>query len=214
MDEYGGYFRIATTTGEAWRNDEQTTKNNVYVLNEALEITGKLENLAPGERIYSTRFMGNRAYIVTFKQVDPLFVIDLTHPQAPKVLGSLKIPGFSDYLHPYDENHIIGFGKDTVEMSNGNGGIAGVGSTTAFYQGMKIALFDVTDVSHPIEMFKESIGDRGTDSELLHNPKALLFNKEKGLLAFPVTLMKIDPNSKEQPALNNPSPAYGQFAYQ
>ncbi|QGQ97464.1 hypothetical protein EHS13_22530 [Paenibacillus psychroresistens] len=214
MDEYAGYFRIATTSGEAWRNDEQTSKNNVYVLNEALEVTGKLENLAPGERIYSTRFMGNRAYIVTFKQVDPLFVIDLTNPQSPKVLGSLKIPGYSDYLHPYDENHIIGFGKDTVVVSNGNSGITGSNSTTAFYQGMKIAMFDVTDVSHPIEMFKESIGDRGTDSELLHNPKALLFDKDKGLLAFPVTLMKIDPSSNEKPSINNPSPAYGQFAYQ
>jgi inhibitor of cysteine peptidase len=214
MDEYGGYFRIATTSGEAWRNDEQTSKNNVYVLNEAMEITGKLENLAPGERIYSTRFIGNRAYIVTFKQVDPLFVIDLTHPQSPKILGSLKIPGYSNYLHPYDENHIIGFGKDTVEVSNNNSGITGGKSTTAFYQGMKIAMFDVTDVSHPIEMFKESIGDRGTDSELLHNPKALLFNKEKGLMAFPVTLMKIDPNSNEKPVINNPSPAYGQFTYQ
>ncbi|MEX2461862.1 MAG: beta-propeller domain-containing protein [Paenibacillaceae bacterium] len=214
MDEYSGYFRIATTSGEAWRNDKKTSKNNVYLLNEAMEITGKIENIAPGERIYSTRFIGNRAYMVTFKQVDPLFVIDLTHPQAPKILGSLKIPGYSDYLHPYDENHIIGFGKDTVEVSNSNSGISGNSSTTAFYQGMKIVMFDVTDVSHPIEMFKESIGDRGTDSEMLHNPKALLFNKEKGLMAFPVTLIKIDPNSKISSSINNPSPAYGQFAYQ
>jgi inhibitor of cysteine peptidase len=148
--------------------------------------------------------------MVTFKQVDPLFVIDLTHPQWPKILGSLKIPGYSDYLHPYDENHIIGFGKDTVEVSNNNGGIAGVKSTTALYQGMKIAMFDVTDVSHPIEMFKESIGDRGTDSEMLHNPKALLFDKEKGLMAFPVSLSKIDPKNKEA----NSSFAYGQFVSQ
>jgi inhibitor of cysteine peptidase len=210
MDEYGGYFRIATTSGEIWRNDEMTSKNNVYVMNEAMEMTGKIENIAPGERIYSTRFIGNRAYMVTFKQVDPLFVIDLANPQAPKILGSLKTPGFSDYLHPYDENHIIGFGKDAIEVSNPNSGNSG-SSTAAFYQGMKLAMFDVTDVAHPIEMFKENIGDRGTDSEILHNPKALLFNKEKGLMAFPVTLMKVDPKSQDN---TNSVPAYGQFTYQ
>jgi inhibitor of cysteine peptidase len=211
MDEYGGYFRIATTSGQIWRNDEMTSKNNVYVMNEAMEITGKIENIAPGERIYSTRFIGNRAYMVTFKQVDPLFVIDLANSQAPKILGSLKIPGYSDYLHPYDENHIIGFGKDSTEISNPVNGKASANATTAFYQGMKIAMFDVTDVTHPVELFKESIGDRGTDSEILRNPKALLFNKEKGLMAFPVTLMKVDPKNKDN---DNAAPAYGQFSYQ
>jgi uncharacterized secreted protein with C-terminal beta-propeller domain len=114
MDEQGGYFRIASTKGQIGRNDEMTSKNNVYIMNEAMDVIGKLEDLAPGEKIYSTRFMGNRLYMVTFKQVDPLFVIDLTNPQAPKTLGSLKIPGYSEYLHPYDETHIIGFGKDAV----------------------------------------------------------------------------------------------------
>ncbi len=174
MDEHAGHFRIATTSGDTWRSDEFTSRNNVYILDNSLQSTGKIENMAPGERIYSVRFMGDRGYIVTFKTVDPLFVIDLKDTQAPKVLGALKIPGYSDYLHPYDENHIIGFGKSTTEISNkdeqGN-----VINTTALYLGMKIALFDVTDVTHPIEMFKENIGDRGTDSELLRNHKALLF---------------------------------------
>lgn len=205
MDEDNGYFRIATTTGNTWRTDESTSKNNVYILDNALKLTGKIEDIAPGEKIYSVRFMGNRGYLVTFKNVDPFFVLDLKNPAAPTILGALKIPGFSDYLQPYDENHIIGFGKETVEMSQKNG-------STAFYQGLKLAVFDVTDVNQPVEMFKTIIGDRGTDSEVLRNHKALLFDKEKGILSFPVTLMEVkkpvEANSKKG------VPEYGQFTFQ
>lgn len=208
MDEYEGYFRIATTKGDMWGSGESKSTNNVYVLDEQLKTVGTLENLAPGERIYSTRFLGGRAYMVTFRNVDPLFAIDLRNPAKPTVLGQLKIPGYSDYLHPYDENHIIGFGKGTVELPS-----KGFGSeeTIAFYQGMKIALFDVSDVSHPKEMFKEMIGDRGTSSELLYNHKALLFSKAKSLMAFPVELMEI---KDKKPIEQGGFPAYGQFTYQ
>lgn len=181
MDEHNGFFRIATTSS-MYPMPDQT--NSVYILNEKLALAGKLEGLAPGERIYSVRFVGGRGYVVTFKKVDPLFVLDLHDPSAPKILGELKIPGYSDYLHPYDENHIIGFGKDAIEAG-----------TIAYYQGMKIALFDVTDVEHPRELFKEVIGDRGTDSELLRNHKALLFDKDKGLLAFPVMVAEVKQKS-------------------
>ncbi|MBO9597552.1 MAG: beta-propeller domain-containing protein, partial [Cohnella sp.] len=208
MDEHNGYFRIATTNNEWTSAGEYRSSNNLYVLDERLKTIGKLEDLAPGERIYSARFMGGRAYMVTFRQVDPLFVLDLRSPTKPAVLGQLKIPGYSDYLHPYDDNHIIGFGKETVELPVKG---AGKEATMAYYQGMKIALFDVTDVSRPKEMFKEVIGDRGTGSELLYNHKALLFSKEKGLLAFPVELMEIqDKDRIEQGGF----PAYGQFVYQ
>lgn len=208
MDEHNGYFRIATTI-DAWTSKgEHRSTNNLYVLDEQLKTIGKLEDLAPGERIYSARFMGSRAYMVTFRQVDPLFVLDLRSPTKPAVLGQLKIPGYSDYLHPYDDNHIIGFGKETVELPVKG---ADKETTMAYYQGMKIALFDVTDVSHPKEKFKEIIGDRGTSSELLYNHKALLFSKEKGLLAFPVELMEIQGKDRiEQGGF----PAYGQFVYQ
>lgn len=199
MDEYDGYLRIATTSGNMWRTDADTSKNNIYVLDSKLGIHGKLEGVAPTERIYSVRFMGKRAYMVTFRNVDPLFVLDLEKPDAPRILGALKIPGYSDYLHPYDENHIIGFGKETESDKD-----------MAYYQGMKIALFDVSDVSKPKEKFKTVIGDRGTDSELLHNHKALLFSREKGLLAFPLSVYEWTEAQKAEQNIRG----YGHFTFQ
>ncbi|XEC96292.1 beta-propeller domain-containing protein [Paenibacillus tarimensis] len=208
MDEHNGYFRIATTSGDMWASGDATSKNNLYVLDGQLKQAGALEGLAPGERIYSARFMGDRAYMVTFRNVDPLFVIDLSKPAEPAVLGKLKIPGYSDYLHPYDENHIIGFGKETIELPSQG---MGPDETMAFYQGMKIALFDVTDVNKPVEKFKEVIGDRGTHSDLLFDHKALLFNRDKDLLAFPVQLMEIKDKKTIEPG---GFPAYGEMTYQ
>lgn len=210
MDEHNGYFRIATTSGQFWSTRGSTSQNNVYILDDSLNLVGRIENIAPGERIYSTRFMGNRAYMVTFKNVDPLFVLDLQEPSNPKILGALKIPGYSDYLHPYDENHIIGFGKDTIELTykDYRGNIAG---TQAYYLGMKMALFDVSDVSNPREKFKETIGDRGTHSELLHNHKALLFDKTRNLLAFPITVMKVEGNPVDD---RSGVPQYGKLSFQ
>lgn len=197
MDENGDYFRIATTKGSIYDTGENKSKNNMYVLDKELKTVGSIEDIAPGEKIYSVRFMGDRAYMVTFRKVDPLFVIDLKDPQNPSILGKLKIPGYSDYLHPYDENHIIGFGKDAdLVSSEGNWGWADENGTVAYYQGIKIALFDVTDPNNPIEMFKENIGDRGTESELLNNHKALLFSKDKNLLAFPVSVATRPEGSK------------------
>ena len=175
MDEYNDYFRIATTIG-------RSSSNNVYILDEALEVVGELEDLAHGESIYSVRFMGKKAYVVTFKKIDPLFVIDLSNPLNPVVLGKLKIPGYSDYLHPYDETHIIGIGKEAVGAESGN---------FAWFQGVKMAIFDVSDVENPIEMHKVVIGDRGTDSEVLRDHKAFLFDRNKELLVIPITLAEI-----------------------
>jgi uncharacterized secreted protein with C-terminal beta-propeller domain len=207
MDEYAEFFRIATTSGEVWRSDEFTSKNNVYVLDSSLNIAGKIEGIAPGEQIYSVRFAGGRAYMVTFKTVDPFFVLDLRDPYNPAILGALKIPGYSDYLHPYDENHIIGFGKDTVEMGTKGWG----GDSMAFYMGMKMAIFDVSDVSSPVQMFTEKIGDRGTDSELLRNHKALLFSRDKNLLSFPVRVMEVQGSTG---TTGMPVPEYGTFSFQ
>lgn len=209
MDEYNGFFRIATTRGETWFSGDSPSRNNLYILDDALTIVGKVEDIAPGERIYSVRFMGDRGYMVTFKTVDPLFVIDLKDPTAPKILGALKIPGYSNYLHPYDENHLIGFGKDTIELAQKDrqGNVIG---SMAFYQGMKIAIFDVSDVAHPVEKFVTRIGDRGTESELLSNHKALLFDRSQNLLAFPVTVMEVPGNA----VTDGSFPSYGQFTFQ
>ncbi len=199
MDEYDGYFRIATTTGSLWSG---TSRNHVYVLNMSLGITGRLEGLARGERIYSARFMGDEFYLVTFRKVDPLFVIDLQDPENPSVLGELKVTGYSDYLHPYDENHVIGVGKETVAAEKGD---------FSWYQGVKISLFNVSDVLNPEEIDKDEIGDRGTDSPVLTDHKAFLFEREKQLLVIPVLVAEID--EAKYPS-GVPPNAYGDHVWQ
>ncbi len=167
-------FRIATTTGNIWV--DKTTANNLYILNDKLEEIGKVENFGKEEKIYSVRYVGDKAYVVTFKQTDPLFVIDLSNSETPQILGELKIPGYSTYLHPYDETHLIGFGYDTKEDG-----------TRVTTNGLKMAMFDISDFNNPQELFKIAIGDsKYTYSELLYNHKVLLFSKEKNIIAFPL----------------------------
>ncbi len=204
MDEHNGYFRIATTDNFGWGTfaEEVPSKNNVYVLDMNLNIVGKLEDLAPGEQIYSARFMGDRCYVVTFRNIDPLFVIDLSNPTAPTVLGQLKVTGYSGYLHPYDENHIIGIGKETEYEAK---------EDFAWYQGVKISLFDVSDVSNPVELAKYEIGDRGTDSPVLWDHKALLFDRAQNLLVIPIMLAEIDPSQYDGEV---PPDAYGEYVWQ
>jgi len=114
--------------------------------------------------------------LVTFRNTDPLFVLDLSKPRAPKMLGELKITGYSTYLHTYDENHVIGFGYDGTEWgTNGK---------------LKLALFDVSDLENPREKFKTVID--ASDSELLTNHKSLLFSKERNLIAFSVGNYRTD----------------------
>jgi inhibitor of cysteine peptidase len=201
MDEYDGHFRIATTVGHVSRSGGDS-RNNVYVLNSTMATVGRLEDLAPGEKIYSARFMGRRCYLVTFKKIDPLFTIDLSDPEDPSVLGKLKIPGYSDYLHPYDEDHLIGIGKETVEAEEGD---------FAWYQGVKVSLFDVSDVENPRELAKFEIGDRGTDSPALHDHKAFLFSRSKNLLVIPVLVAEIDEGDYSGPVPDN---AHGEYVFQ
>lgn len=178
MDEYDGNFRITTTT-----DDEG---NNLFVLDDDMKEIGSVTNLASGERIYATRFMGDKAYVVTYKTVDPLFVIDLSDPSKPSVLGELKIPGYSSYLHPLGENYLIGFGEDSVEKSYLNW--EGEQEVVAYANGLKMAIFDVSDYSNPKELYSIKIGNRGSYSEFLYNHKALLFDENEGIFAFPAYL--------------------------
>ena len=176
IDEYEGNLRVALYNSEGSR---------IVIFNDEMKKIGETEKLAEGEKMYSSRFLGDRAYLVTYKTVDPLFVIDLSNPEKPQVLGELKIPGYSTYLHPYDENHLIGIGMQTEEKVNRDSS-GKVRTITGTITGMKMALFDVTDVNNPIQISDTIIGDRRTTSAILTNHKALLFSKEKELLAIPV----------------------------
>jgi inhibitor of cysteine peptidase len=214
MDEHNGFFRIATTSGNNWMEGSQTS-NNLYILDENLKQVSKIENIAPGESIYAARFLGDRAYLVTFVQVDPLFTIDVSDPYHPRILGELKIPGYSEYLHPYDETHIIGIGKE-VDPTIDEDKIHTPGAVyyTAIL-GLKIALFDVSDIEHPIEQAKIVIGDRGTDSPALYDHKAFLFDREKELLVLPVSLYEITQEVKDRYVESEGMQTlYGEFTFQ
>ena len=176
LDENNGHLRVALYDYKGAR---------VAIFDERLNQIGITSYVAKGENMYSSRFMGNKAYLVTYKNMDPLFVIDLSDETKPRVLGELHIPGYSTYLHPYDETHLIGIGMQTEEIvrRDSQGKIV---SNTAQIVGMKMALFDVSDVNNPIQMSETIIGDRRTTSAILTNPKALLFSKARELIAIPV----------------------------
>jgi uncharacterized secreted protein with C-terminal beta-propeller domain len=177
LDEYKDNLRVATTTSMWLSKGGRVQYNNVFVLDQELNLIGSLKNLAQNESIYSSRFMGDKLYLVTFRQIDPFFVIDLSNTNNPKVLGYLKIPGYSSYLHPIDNNLIIGVGKETTTNEYG-------GTIT---KGVKISLFDVTDFSNPKEVSKYEIGIEGTDSPILYDHKAFLYSATKNILVIPVS---------------------------
>ena len=176
MDEYNGYFRIATTT---WIQDNATTSdgavfqvsrqvNSIYVLNSALNVVGKLEKFKMDENLYAVRFMGSKCYVVTAKQTDPFFVIDMSNPAAPKIAGQLKIPGYSSFLYPMDETHIIGLGKENSTV--------------------KLSLFDVSNVNAPTEIAKYMVNASYSDSSALYDPHAFLYDAAKQTLIIPVSI--------------------------
>ena len=214
MDEYGDYFRIATTEWTEEAQNISITKplstpiiislqsTNVYTLDMNLSIVGRLENISVGENFHAARFVGDRCYLVTFQKTDPLFVVNLKDPTSPTILGNLTVSGYSDYLQPYDENHLIGVGKETVEAESGY---------FAWYQGIKISIFDVSNVSNPVQMANVTIGDRNSYSPVLDDHKALLFDKQMDLLVIPVTVAKIDPSQYPDGV---PTSAYGTQVWQ
>lgn len=204
MDEYKGKLRVVVTEGRTggWETMSSIQRNGLYIFNENLVRIGWYENFGEGEKIYSARFMGERAYVVTFLQTDPLFVFDLSNVREPKMLGKLIIPGFSTYLHPYDVNHLIGVGLQSAVSTSTPG--------FTWNQGLKIGLFDVTDPAIPKQLFSEEIGDRGSDSEALTDHHAFLFSKSKNLFALPVSIMQL---TNEQKKTQTPG-AYGQLNYE
>lgn len=165
MNEYNGYLRIVLTD---YSGDTQT--NALYVLDDALEVCGSITDIAEGEEIRSARFLGDTGYFVTFKETDPLFSVDLSNPADPKVLGELKITGFSSYLHFYGENKLLGVGNE-------------VDPETGAYTGIKLAMFDVSDPSNVKQLHKFVIKDT-YDCPLFYNYKAAMIDTEKNIFGF------------------------------
>ncbi len=178
IDEYDGYLRLVTTVTKTEGQTrgivpllapEPSEFNSLYVLDENLKIVGEIRDLAEGESVYSARFMGKTGYFVTFRQVDPLFSVDLSDPAAPKILGELKIPGFSEYLHPYGDGLLLGIGMDVDES----------GVTT---EGVKLSMFDISDSSDVREVQKYVIEDMyGTD---VYDYRSVFADVEKNLFGF------------------------------
>ena len=178
MDEHNGYLRIATTTG----NWGESLTNQVYVLDEYLQVVGEITGIAKGETIKSVRFTGDTGYVVTFEQTDPLFVLDLSDPASPIIKGELKIPGFSAYLHPVGEGLLLGVGADGDE--NGQNG------------GIKVSLFDVSDPQNPVECDKITVSapqgeNRYTylQSEAYYTHKAMCWDAENAIMYVPYAEM-------------------------
>lgn len=162
IDEYDGYLRMVVTRGKT---------NAVYVLDQKLKLTGKITNLAKDERVYSARFLGDTGYFVTYKETDPLFSVDLSNPKNPKILGRLKIPGFSNYLHFYGEDKLLGIGMDVDKK----------GDVT---DGVKLSMFDISDKINVKEEHKYTLKDvYSTDVEWDY--KAALIDMEKNIIGFP-----------------------------
>ncbi|MBE6691711.1 MAG: hypothetical protein E7586_00050 [Ruminococcaceae bacterium] len=184
MDEKDGIFRIATTSLYWYRGKNKNgipkvkskKVNNVYCLNNELEIIGKSEDLGISEEIKSVRFMGDIVYVVTFRQTDPLYAIDLSDPKSPKTLSELKIDGFSEYMQNYGNDYMLGIGYEADPE-------------TGITNGLKLTMFDITDPKDVFDVDTLSYmweKDEYVDSNSIYNHKALLIDAEKGLIGLPI----------------------------
>lgn len=179
MGEHNGFLRVATTVDPVFSPEGTVTRsdNSVYCLSDAsgaLEVVGRIEGIAPGETIQSARFVGDRGFVVTFEQIDPLFTLDLSDPTNPRIIGELKVPGFSTFMVPLDGNHILAVGTHIPEERFGPWGV-------------QLSVFDVTDFANPVQKHNVVVGEAdGAWSEALYDPKALTFYAEQGLVALPI----------------------------
>jgi uncharacterized secreted protein with C-terminal beta-propeller domain len=196
LDEEGAYFRIATTTN--WWDPESGrghSSNAVFVLSEegdTLNVIGSLEQLAPDEQIYAARFFDDHGFVVTFRQVDPLFALDLSNPTDPKVAGELKVSGFSRYLHPVDDGHLLAIGRDADEAGR--------------VRGLQVSLFDVSDLNNPTLVDQYLIQPEGgwswSAAEWDHH--AFSYFADAGVMSIPVEgIVRIEPLNNDDPATAN-----------
>ncbi|MFH1387696.1 MAG: beta-propeller domain-containing protein [Patescibacteria group bacterium] len=169
LDEYKNHLRIATTIGEnrmgfiSGIGNNTESANDVYILDNNLKITGSIENLGLAEKIYSVRFLEDKGYVVTFRQTDPFYVLDLLDPQKPELKGELKIPGYSSYLHPISNDIILGIGKEGQQV--------------------KLSLFDVEDPKNPKEVDKYILDEYSSD--ILSTHHAFLIDKKHNVFFLP-----------------------------
>ncbi len=175
MDENAGNLRVATTLQDL-SHSRNGQSSKVTVLDSGLQALGSVANLAPGQQIYAARFMGDRLYLVTFRETDPLYVIDMADPKQPKVLGELHIPGFSQYLHPYDAPHLIGVGKESTRG------------------GLKIALFDVSNVHNPYLVDEKKLGGPAAIPKRSGTTRPSSSTRRRTSSFFPSILWKIPPS--------------------
>ena len=211
MSEYDNILRIATSLGDTW-NNTSSTRLTLFKesSNDTLEEISHIDNIGEqGENLYAARFIGTRAYLVTFKVTDPLYVFDLSDPYAPVKSGELHIQGYSDYLHPISKDLILGIGKDAVPDESSSE--TWMGRKGAWYQGVKLSLFDVSDPANPYEKDSVIIGKRGTDAGALYNHHAMAYlppvNGQPARLALPIRVNETSPENEDFDP-SNPSAWY------
>ncbi len=210
MDEYNGYFRVATSRFVNLGSSGTQSDDDVYVLGENMSQISALQNIAPGENIYAVRFVGEMGYVVTSEQIDPLFAISFKDVSHPVILSALKTTGFSDYLQPlWGGGYLIGVGKDAMPSSEGN---------FAWYLGLKVSLYRIFGNGSSSEVARLLIGDRGTDSPVLSDHLAFTFDPQNNLTVIPVLLAKVSPsetsNSGGTGYESVSPPPYGNYVWQ
>jgi hypothetical protein len=173
----GKHLAIATTTGSLWGTGENIAQNHLFILeqdtaSQRLNVVGSVENYGSNEDIRSVRYVGNTAYIVTFRQTDPLFAIDIADPKAPKMLSGLKIPGFSSYMHPLASGRLLGVGFDAFASGQ--------------VQGVQVSLFDTSDPTLMSRLDVKTYGSAGSASEVTHDHHAFFFDSASGLIGVPL----------------------------
>lgn len=183
MDEHNGYFRVVTERNQTYsgmyNSISNVTSAGLYIFDSNLELVGKTENVANGENVKSVRFDGDIAYFVTFRQTDPLFTVDLSDPTSPKILSELKIPGFSEYLHPFGNNLLLGFGRE-VDPESG------------IDNGLKLTMFDVTDKTNVTEISTFIFADENSYSMAEHDHKAIFVDVERKIIGIPYIIYNSD----------------------
>jgi len=172
LSEHRGVLRVVSTETPAWWGTGRESESFLTTLRPsggALVQAGRVGELGKGERVYAVRFVGDTGYVVTFRQIDPLYTIDLSQPERPRVLGELKIPGYSAYLHPIGEDLLLGVGQDADEQGRP--------------QGTQLSIFDVSDLRKPTRLHTRHLGLGWSEAESDHH--AFLYWPRTGLVVIP-----------------------------